>query len=37
MGRYSTLAKSANDDCYFIGEYTARRGYAFSSTNTAVR
>jgi hypothetical protein len=24
------------DDCYFIGEYTARRGYAFSSTNNLV-
>jgi predicted amidophosphoribosyltransferase len=21
------------DDCYFLGEYTARQGYAFSSTN----
>lgn len=21
------------DDCYFIGEYTARRGYAYSETN----
>jgi hypothetical protein len=27
---------TAADDCYFIGEYTARRGYAFSSTNNLV-
>lgn len=24
------------DDCYFFGEYTARRGYAFSPTNNLV-
>ena len=24
---------SATDQCYFLGEYTARRGYAFSATN----
>lgn len=27
---------TAQDDCYFIGEYTARRGYAFSSTNDLI-
>jgi hypothetical protein len=27
---------TANDDCYFIGEYTARRGFAFSSTNNLI-
>jgi predicted amidophosphoribosyltransferase len=25
-----------DDDCYFIGEYTARRGFAFSSTNNLI-
>lgn len=24
------------DDCYFIGEYTARKGYAFSATNNLI-
>ena len=24
------------DDCYFLGEYTARKGYAFSTTNQLV-
>ncbi len=24
------------DDCYFLGEYTARKGYAFSATNQLV-
>lgn len=24
------------DDCYFLGEYTARRGYAFSATNQLI-
>jgi hypothetical protein len=27
---------TADDDCYFIGEYTARRGFAFSSTNNLI-
>jgi hypothetical protein len=27
---------TAADDCYFIGEYTARQGYAFSSTNNLI-
>lgn len=27
---------SAADDCYFLGEYTARKGYAFSSTNQLI-
>jgi predicted amidophosphoribosyltransferase len=27
---------TAADDCYFIGEYTARRGFAFSSTNNLI-
>ena len=27
---------TAEDDCYFIGEYTARRGFAFSSTNNLI-
>ena len=26
----------AEDDCYFLGEYTARKGYAFSATNQLV-
>jgi predicted amidophosphoribosyltransferase len=25
-----------DDDCYFLGEYTARKGYAFSATNQLV-
>ena len=25
-----------NDACYFIGEYTARMGYAYSTTNNLV-
>ena len=25
-----------DDDCYFIGEYTARRGYAYSATNSLI-
>src|ERR1700678_1926366 len=24
---------TAADDCYFLGEYTARKGFAFSATN----
>src|SRR5450432_2571702 len=24
------------DDCYFMGEYSARKGYAFSATNNLV-
>jgi predicted amidophosphoribosyltransferase len=27
---------SAADDCYFLGEYTARKGFAFSSTNQLI-
>lgn len=27
---------TAEDDCYFLGEYTARKGYAFSATNQLV-
>jgi hypothetical protein len=27
---------TAEDDCYFIGEYTARKGYAFSATNQLI-
>src|SRR5437879_483441 len=27
---------TAADDCYFLGEYTARKGYAFSATNHLV-
>jgi hypothetical protein len=27
---------TAADDCYFLGEYTARKGYAFSATNQLV-
>ena len=27
---------TAADDCYFIGEYTARKGYAFSATNNLI-
>ena len=27
---------SADDTCYFIGEYTARRGYAYSLTNNLI-
>jgi hypothetical protein len=27
---------TAEDDCYFLGEYTARKGYAFSPTNQLV-
>jgi hypothetical protein len=26
----------ATDDCYFLGEYTARKGYAFSVTNQLI-
>src|SRR5689334_5736557 len=26
----------ATDECYFLGEYTARKGYAFSATNQLV-
>ncbi len=26
----------AEDECYFLGEYTARRGYAFSATNQLI-
>lgn len=27
---------TAQDDCYFLGEYTARKGYAFSATNQLI-
>jgi hypothetical protein len=27
---------TAEDDCYFLGEYTARKGYAFSATNQLI-
>lgn len=27
---------SSEDECYFLGEYTARRGYAYSSTNNLI-
>ena len=27
---------TAGDTCYFLGEYTARKGYAFSATNNLV-
>ncbi len=27
---------TAEDDCYFLGEYTARKGYAFSVTNQLI-
>lgn len=27
---------TAGDDCYFLGEYTARKGYAFSPTNQLI-
>ncbi len=27
---------TATDDCYFLGEYTARKGYAFSTTNQLI-
>jgi predicted amidophosphoribosyltransferase len=27
---------SSDDECYFLGEYTARRGYAFSETNQLI-
>ncbi len=27
---------AAEDECYFLGEYTARRGYAFSATNQLI-
>jgi predicted amidophosphoribosyltransferase len=27
---------TAADDCYFLGEYTARQGYGFSSTNQLI-
>lgn len=27
---------SAADDCYFLGEYTARKGFAFSATNQLI-
>ncbi len=26
----------ADDDCYFLGEYTVRKGYDFSPTNDLV-
>src|SRR5260370_42430178 len=29
---YLTVA----DECYFLGEYTARKGYAFSATNELI-
>jgi hypothetical protein len=25
------------DDCYYFGEYTARAGYAFSTTNDLIQ
>jgi hypothetical protein len=27
----------ADDECYFIGEYTARAGFAFSATNDLIQ
>ncbi len=27
---------AAEDECYFIGEYTARKGFAFSATNSLI-
>jgi hypothetical protein len=27
---------AADDDCYFIGEYNARKGYGFSATNSLI-
>jgi hypothetical protein len=27
---------TAADDCYFLGEYTARKGFAFSATNRLI-
>jgi hypothetical protein len=27
---------TAEDDCFFLGEYTARGGYSFSDTNQLV-
>ncbi|MGO8868139.1 MAG: hypothetical protein ACLQME_16730 [Alphaproteobacteria bacterium] len=27
---------TAEDECYFLGEYTARRGFAFSATNNLI-
>jgi len=27
---------AAEDDCYFLGEYSARKGYAFSATNNLI-
>lgn len=27
---------SEDDDCYFLGEYTARKGFSFSSTNDLI-
>lgn len=27
---------SEDDTCYFFGEYTARKGYAFSNTNNLI-
>ena len=34
LGDHSHL--NADDDCYFLGEYTAREGYAFSATNDLI-
>jgi hypothetical protein len=27
---------TAADDCYFLGEYTARKGFAFGATNRLI-
>ena len=27
---------TADDECYFLGEYTARKGFAFSPTNQLI-
>jgi hypothetical protein len=27
---------SSDDTCYFLGEYTAQKGYAFSATNSLI-
>ena len=27
---------TAMDECYFLGEYTARKGFAFSATNQLI-
>ena len=34
--RHDHVYLSDDDDCYFIGEYTARMGYAYSATNNLI-